>query len=171
MINRIPLVLMGLLTSAAALPQAQPISQGLGVVVYPAKNQAASKQAADEHECYNWAQGQTGITPGPPPAASAAPTQPTSGSSAGRGAVRGAAAGVAIGAVAGDAGKGAAIGATAGALAGGSQARKSQQQQQTQAQQAQQTDAANLAAYNDRMGKFKKAFGACLQGRGYTVSH
>jgi hypothetical protein len=169
--TRTLLTLAGLLTSAAALPQAQPISQGLGVIVYPAKNQASSKQAADEHECYNWAQGQTGITPGPPPAPTAAPAQQASGSSAGRGAVKGAVAGVAIGAVAGDAGKGAAIGATTGALAGGHQSRKNQQQQQSQAQQTQQTDAANLAAYNDRMGKFKKAFGACLQGRGYTVSN
>jgi hypothetical protein len=169
--QRIVMIVAGLLTSSAALPQAQPISHGLGVVVYPAKNQTSSKQAADEHECYTWAQGQTGITPGPPPAPSSPATQPASGASAGRGAVRGAVAGVAIGAVAGDAGKGAAIGATTGALAGGHQARKAQQQQQTQAQQTQQTDAANLAAYNQHMATFKKAFGACLQGRSYTVSN
>lgn len=161
----------GLLISGAALPQSQPISKGLGVVVYPAKNQASSKQAADEHECYNWAQGQTGITPGPPPTATTPSTPPASGASAGRGAVKGAVAGVAIGAVAGDAGKGAAIGATTGLLAGGHQARKAQQQQQAQAQQTQQTDAANLAAYNQRMATFKKAFGACMQGRSYTVSN
>jgi Glycine-zipper domain len=169
--QRIMLIMAGLLVSAAALPQSQPISQGLGVIVYPAKNQASSKQAADEHECYNWAQGRTGITPGPPPAATTPSTQPTSSASAGGGAVKGAVAGVAIGAVAGDAGKGAAIGATTGLLAGAHQARKSQQQQQAQAQTTQQTDAANLAAYNDRMGTFKKAFGTCLQGRGYTVSN
>ena len=160
-----------LLTCGTALPQAQPISQGLGVIVYPAKNQVSSKQASDEHDCYNWAQGQTGVTPGTPPAPSATTaTQPASSASAGRGAVKGAAAGVAIGAVAGDAGKGAAIGATTGLLAGGHQARKAQQQQQAEAQKAQQTDAANQAAYNQRMATFKKAFGTCLQGRGYTVS-
>ena len=164
-------VMAAFLSSTADLPQSQPISQGLGVIVYPAKNQESSKQAADEHDCYNWAQGQTGITPGPPPAASSATQQPTSGASAAGGAVKGAVAGVAVGAVAGNAGKGAAIGATAGLLAGGHQARKAQQQQQSQAQQTQQSDAANLTAYNDRMGTFKKAFGACLQGRGYTVSH
>jgi hypothetical protein len=165
------LLIAGLLASGAALSQGQPISQGLGVIVYPAKNQNSSKQAADEHECYNWAQGQTGITPGPPPAPTPPSTQPTSTSSAGRGAVKGAVAGVAIGAVAGDAGKGAAIGATTGLLAGGHQARKAQQQQQAQAQQTQQADAADLAAYNGRMSTFKKAFGACLQGRSYTVSN
>ena len=169
--KHIVMTIAGLLANAAALPQAQPVSKGLGVVVYPAKNQASSKQAADEHECYNWAQGQTGITPGPPPAPTSTAAQPTSGASAGRGAVRGAVAGVAIGAVAGDAGKGAAIGATTGALAGGHQSRNAQQQQQAQAQQSQQSDAANLAAYNQHMSTFKKAFGACLQGRGYTVSN
>ena len=172
MIVRILLMLVGLLASVTAMPQAQPISHGLGVLVYPAKNQTSTKQAADEHECFNWAQGQTGITPGPPPAPSAQPTQQAASSgSAASGAVKGAVAGVAIGAVAGDAGKGAAIGATTGLLVGARQARKGQQQQQAQAQQAQQTTAANQAAYNERMGTFKKAFGTCMQGRGYTVSN
>jgi Glycine-zipper domain len=169
--ERILIVTVGLIASGVALPQSQPISQGLNVVVYPAKNQTSSKQAADEHECYNWAQGQTGITPGPPPApASPPPQQAAGGASAAGGAVKGAVAGVAIGAVAGDAGKGAAIGATTGLLAGGVRARKAQEQQQAQAQQAQQTSTANQAAYNDRMSTFKKAFGACMQGRSYTVS-
>lgn len=169
--ERMLIVTLGLIASGVALPQSQPISQGLNVVVYPAKNQTSSKQAADEHECYNWAQGQTGFTPGQPPAAaSPPPQQASSGGGAAGGAVKGAVAGVAIGAVAGDAGKGAAIGATTGALVAGSRARKAQQQQDAQAQQAQQTTAANQAAYNDRLGTFKKAFGACMQGRSYTVS-
>jgi hypothetical protein len=166
---RILLMLVGLLACGTALPQAQPISQGLGVIVYPAKNQNSTKQAADEHECYNWAQGQTGVTPGPPPAA-AQPTQQASRNTAGSGAVKGAVAGVAIGAVAGNAGKGAAIGATTGLLAGGHQQRNAQQQNQAAAQQAQQANAQQMDAYNQKMGTFKKAFGACLQGRGYTVS-
>ena len=88
----------------AAAPASQPISQGLGVIVYPAKQQSSSRQASDEHECYNWAQGQTGITPTPPPAAPGQPMQQASGGGAASGAVKGAVAGVAIGAVAGDSG-------------------------------------------------------------------
>lgn len=151
-------------------PAAQPVSQGLGVVVYPAKGQASSKQAADEHECYSWAQGQTGITPGPPPTV-AQPTQQQSSNTAASGAVKGAVAGVAIGAVAGNAGKGAAIGATTGLLVGGHQRRKAEQQNQAAAQQTQQAQAQQTSAHNQQMGTFKKAFGACLQGRGYTVSN
>lgn len=177
MSHRILLALASIAWAGAALPQvqpaaapaAQPISKGLGVIVYPAKGQASSKQAADEHECYNWAQGQTGITPGPPPAA-AQPTQQAARNTAGSGAVKGAVAGVAIGAVAGDAGKGAAIGATTGLLAGGRQQRKAQEQNQANAQQAQQAQSQQMSAYNQQIGTFKKAFGACLQGRGYTVN-
>jgi predicted lipid-binding transport protein (Tim44 family) len=170
--ERILTLLVGLIVCDAAMPQAQPISQGLGVMVYPAKNQTSTKQAADEHECYNWAQSQTGVTPGPPPTAAAPPPpQQASGGGAGGGAVRGAAAGAVIGAVAGDAGKGAAIGATTGVIAGGARSRRSQEQQQAQAQQTQQTTAANQQAYNDRMTTFKKAFGVCMQGRNYTVSN
>ena len=170
--KRILTLLLGLSVCDAAMPQSsQPISQGLGVMVYPAKNQTSTAQAADEHECYNWAQSQTGFTPGPPPAAAAPPPQQATGGGAAGGAVRGAAAGAVIGAVAGDAGKGAAIGATTGVLAGGARARRAQEQQQAQAQQTQQTASANQKAYNDRMTTFKKAFGVCMQGRNYTVSN
>ena len=155
----------------AAASESQPISQGLGVIVYPAKQQNSSRQVADEHDCYNWAQGQTGITPAAPPAAPGQATQQASGGGAAGGAVKGAVAGVAIGAVAGDAGKGAAIGATTGLLAGGARRNRQQQEQQAQANQAQQAYASQLAAYNERIGTFKKAFGVCLQGRGYTVSN
>jgi len=169
--GRILIVTLGLMASGIAGADTQPISQGLNVMVYPAKNQTSSKQAADEHDCYNWAQGQTGFTPGPPPApASPPPQQASSGGGAAGGAVKGAVAGVAIGAVAGDAGKGAAIGATTGVLAGAHRARKAQEQQAAQAQQAQQTTATNQAAYNEHLGTFKKAFGVCMQGRNYTVS-
>ena len=155
----------------AAASDSQPISQDLGVIVYPAKQQISSRQAADEHECYNWAQGQTGITPTAPPAAPGQATQQASGGGAAGGAVKGALAGVAIGAVAGDAGKGAAIGATTGLLAGGGRQNRQQQQAQAQANQAQQAYASQVADHNERMGTFKKAFGVCLQGRGYTVSN
>jgi predicted lipid-binding transport protein (Tim44 family) len=169
--KQMSIVLAGLVISGTAMPQSQPISQGLGVVVYPAKSQSSSKQAADEHECYNWAQQQTGFTPGPPPAPSSPPPQHAStGGGAAGGAVRGAAGGALIGAVAGDAGKGAAIGATTGVVVGASRSRRAQQQQQAQAQQAQQADASNQAAHQDRMDGFKKAFGTCMQGRSYTVS-
>ncbi|MGB5461678.1 MAG: glycine zipper family protein, partial [Eudoraea sp.] len=80
------------------------------------------------------------------------------------GAARGALAGVAIGAIAGDAGKGAAIGAASGAIAGHRASRIGRsRQQQANNQAAGQAEA-------DMMNSFKKAYSACLQGKGYTVN-
>lgn len=140
---------------------AQSISTSLGVVPYPSKGQSAQQQNKDEGECYAWAKQQTGIDP---VAVANAPTQ-QSGPAAGggervRGAARGAAGGAAIGAIAGDdAGKGAAAGAVVGTMAGGRQAR---QNRRAQEQQAEQAKAGTLQQFN-------KAFGACMEGRGYVV--
>ncbi len=126
--------------------------------VYPAHGQSPDKQASDDGACYAWAKQNTGIDPAvvaqtPPPQ-----TGPT-GARVG-GAARGAAAGAIIGDVSNnDAGHGAAVGATAGALAGGVRARR---QQAAQAQTAQ----ANTQA---TMNTYWRAYGACMQGRGYTV--
>ncbi len=64
-----------------------------------------------------------------------------------------------MGAIAGDAGKGAAAGAVVGTMAGGRQARKNKAAQQEQAEQAKAST----------MQNFNKAFGACMEGRGYVV--
>jgi hypothetical protein len=160
--------------SAPALtPNPEWIHQTLKVFVYPAKGQTPEQQQKDETECYTWARSQTGIDP-TGPATAAAPTpekvdNPATGARA-AGAARGAAGGAVIGAVAGDAGKGAAIGATAGTMRGGAQKRKGkkaaeQQQKEAEAQAKQQAAATDT----QKMGTFKKAYSACVQGRGYTA--
>jgi hypothetical protein len=138
----------------------QSISSSLGVIVYPAKGQAAQQQNKDEGECYTWAKQQTGIDP------VAVANQPTKqegpavgGGERARGAARGAVGGLAVGAIAGDAGKGAAVGAVAGTVVGGHRAR---QNKAAKEQQAEQNKAATLQHFN-------KAFGVCMEGRGYTV--
>jgi hypothetical protein len=138
----------------------QSISSSLGVVPYPSKGQSQSQQNKDEGECYGWAKQQTGIDP----MAVANAPQPSSSPAAGggervRGAARGAAGGAAIGAIAGDTGKGAAAGAVAGTMAGGVRARQNKKAQQQQAQNAKQAT----------LQQFNKAFGACMEGRGYVV--
>jgi hypothetical protein len=70
--------------------------------------------------------------------------------------------GAAIGAIAGDTGKGAAIGAVAGTMAGGARQRRKAEAAQAQAQANQQQAQQALATYN-------RAFGACLEGRGYVI--
>jgi hypothetical protein len=126
--------------------------------VYPAHGQSPQKQQQDEGACYAWAKQNTGIDPAVAAQPAPPPTQPT-GARVG-GAARGAAAGAIIGDVSGnDAGHGAAVGATAGALAGGVRARR---EHAAQAQAQQQAQGAELATY-------WRSFGACMQGRGYSV--
>src|SRR5690349_6507918 len=130
-------------------------------IVYPAKGQSSTQQSKDDAECYAWAKQNTGIDPGA--VASTPPPQQTGPAVGGgqrlRGAARGAAGGAAIGAIAGDAGAGAGIGAIAGTMVGGRQAR---QQQDARNQQA-------VAQQQELIHTFYRAFGACMEGRGYTI--
>lgn len=131
-------------------------------IVYPAKGQSATQQSSDDGACYTWAKQNTGIDPVAAGAAPPPPPPPPAGQRA-RGAVRGAAAGAVVGEIANDdAGHGAAVGAAAGAVAGGVQKRQQRRAaaNQTQQHQAQQQDA--LVTYY-------RAYGACMQGRGYTL--
>jgi len=139
------------------------LNKALGVFVFPAKDQKPEQQATDEQACYSWAVQQSGVDP-----LTTAATKPDSvakgpDGSAVKGAAKGAVAGVAIGAIAGDAGKGAAIGAAAGGMRGLAGGKKKKAQKEAQAkQQAAATDQAKMDA-------FKKAYSACLEGKGYSV--
>jgi hypothetical protein len=153
------IVLLAVITMAGNA-SAQSLSSSLGVMTYPSKGQSSTQQSKDEGECFAWAKQQTGIDP---LATASAPTQQSGPAVGGgervRGAARGAAGGAAIGAIAGDAGKGAGIGAVAGTMAGGRQARKNKAAKQQQAEQAK----------AGTLQKFNKAFGVCMEGRGYAV--
>jgi hypothetical protein len=158
--------------AATAAPAAAPLKPAsLGLAVYPGSGQDASQQGKDEGECYTWARQQTGIDPTAAPAPPAEVEKPKGG--AVKGAARGAAKGAAVGAVGDDdrvrdegnldAGEGAAAGAAAGAAKGRRQQKKAGK---TAEAQAKQTAQAQDAASKDT---FKKSWGACLEGRGYSV--
>jgi hypothetical protein len=136
-------------------------------IIYPNKGQNAEQQEKDKSECYMWAKQQTGFDPMQTPTATAPPPgQEAPQGGVGRGAARGALVGVTAGAIAGDAGKGAAIGAASGALVGGMRRQDQQRQQQQAQQQWEQEQAAN---YANQRNNYNRAYGACLEGRGYTV--
>jgi hypothetical protein len=138
-------------------------AKSMGLYVFPAKNQTKEQQAKDDTECYKWAVEQSGVDPLNPTKAEAKQADTAPDGTGVRGAARGAPAGVAIGAIAGDAGKGAAIGAVAGGLAG----RRAKRYGDAAEQQKNNQDAAKAeAAMTD---SFKKAFSACLEGKGYTI--
>ncbi len=118
--------------------------------VYPAKGQTAEQQQKDQYECHQWAVQQTGFDPSQPVEQSV-----PRGSVMG-GAARGAALGAVGGAIGGDAGKGAAIGAAVGGLHTVMSDRRANEAQQQ--------------AYSASTEGYDRAYGACLQGRGYTVN-
>jgi len=124
-------------------------------VIYPAKGQGAQQQQKDEGECYTWAKNKTGIDPTKVSTAPA-PTGPAVG---GGERVAGAVGGAVVGGLIGGDSHGAAAGAAVGMMVGGAKARQKQKAEQ-QASQAQ---------VQGTLDTFNRAFGACLEGRGYTV--
>jgi hypothetical protein len=151
----------------AALVSAPALAQQ---IIYPAQGQSAAQQQKDEGECYAWAKGKTGYDPAqatqyvaPPP-----PQQSTGGERA-QGAVRGALGGAAIGAIAGNTGKGAAIGAVGGTMVGGAKQRQKQASNDQANAQYQQNVAQQQQYTAQQQQNFQRAYGACFEGRGYTV--
>ena len=143
-------------------------AQAQDPIVYPAKGQSNEQMEKDKYECYNWAKQQSGFDPMQvPTATSAPPPQQDEGPGVVGGAARGGLGGLAVGAIAGDASQGAAIGAVAGGLFGGlrnNDRRRSNEQQQQQWENQQANN------YVNQRNKYNRAYGACLEGRGYTVN-
>ena len=139
------------------------ISSGMKLYVFPSKGQSNQQQKIDEFECYNWAIKQSGIDPMHLPEVKAAPVETGPDGKAIGGAAKGAVVGTAIGAISGDAGTGAAIGAVAGGVGGIRQRRKANEQKEQQSQ------AAVAQTQQGMIDSYKKAFSACIEGKGYTI--
>ena len=156
-------ILAGIVATMAMVLTAvatHPVFAGPEPIVYPAKGQSADQTEKDKYECYRWAKGQTGFDPMQVPTATTPPPEQKGGVV--KGAAVGAVAGLAIGAVAGNAGKGAAIGAASGGVVGGARRHQSEKSQQD-------WENKESAGYQQRRGQYDRAWGACMEGRGYTV--
>jgi len=152
-------------------PPDKPITD---VYAYPLNNQTPDQQERDRYECNTWAVRQSGFDPsGPnvPPhdryrvvAAGPAP---------GTGTALGAFTGAILGAaIAGPRSAGA--GLVAGAIAGGVVGTAAEQQQRAAVQaQADEINSARtaqqMAVIDARASNYRRALGACLEGRGYSV--
>lgn len=131
------------------------LAQAAKPVVYPAKGQSATQQTQDDGQCNSWAKTNTGIDP----AAVASAPPPASGPAVGGGErARGAARGAVVGGIV-DGGDGARTGAAVGVAAGGARARQNRRAEQASAQSQQQGS----------MDTYYRAYGACMEGRGYSV--
>ena len=140
------------------------------LIIYPAQGQSEEQTEKDKFECYTWAKKETGFDPMQTPTATRPPPkkEEKQGGVA-KGAVVGGLGGAAIGGIAGGrsgAGTGALIGAGGGAIIGGMR-RSNQRDREEKARQEWEQEQAN--AYHQKRSAYNRAYGACLEGRGYTV--
>lgn len=142
------------------------------VYFYPLHGQSAAQQDRDRYECYRWAVQQTGYDPGdvPPPAGQRVEVVPTvpPGHDTAVGAVTGAAIGAAVSRPRHAAG-GAVVGAIAGAIVGAASDTARQQRTEQMQRVYDERAAAEAAALARTVNDYRRAMGACLEGRGYTV--
>ena len=137
--------------------------------VYPANGQSPEQTDRDRYECHVWAVQQTGVDPSRPDANPYERVVVQPANPPGSGAVAGLIGGAIIGSIiAGPraAGAGLSLGGATGAVIGSAADANAQAQAaQTQAQINESIDAAHA-----RADTYRRAIGACLQGRGYTVT-
>ncbi|HVW69386.1 MAG TPA: glycine zipper 2TM domain-containing protein [Steroidobacteraceae bacterium] len=144
------------------------------VYAYPQNNQTPDQQERDRYECNAWAVKQSGFDPSAPNVPPhdryrVVAATPAPGSGTAVGAITG---GILGALVAGprDAGAGLLVGAVAGGLVGTA---AEQQQRAAAEQQAQNINDARssqqMAVIDARASNYRRALGACLEGRGYTV--
>jgi outer membrane lipoprotein SlyB len=165
----VPVALM-LLTACVTPPPrvvSVPAPPPMRVFVYPAQGQSPDQTARDRYECHNWAVQQTGVDPSRQGAYQQVVVQPAN--PPGSGAVGGAVVGAILGSiVAGpyNSGAGALVGGATGAIVGSA----AEANAQKQAEQTQQQINQNAAVGRAQADAYRRALGACLVGRGYTVT-
>lgn len=142
------------------------------VYFYPNRGQSAEQQDRDRYECYLWAKKQTGFDPSAP---QLAPHQkvrvvasPPPGSDTAAGAITGAVIGSIVSPPSHSA-EGAAVGAIFGAVAGAASDTARQQRAEQIQQRYDESDAKRAARIEQQASDYRRAMGACLEGRGYTV--
>jgi hypothetical protein len=142
--------------TSSSRPEKAPISQRLGLHTFPAQKQTPEIQRQDEAVCYDWSRQETKYDP-IAVAQQNANLEPPKGAAV-QGAAAGAGLGALVGAIAGDAAKGAAAGATAGGL-------RAKLAQKLAARRAN----ATVQAQEEASADFKRAFRACMEGKGYST--
>jgi hypothetical protein len=139
------------------------------VFVYPAHGQSPDQTDRDRYECHTWAVQQTGVDPSRADASAYERVIVQPSTPPGSNAVGGAVAGAIIGAIIGgprNAGAGLILGGATGAVVGSAVDANAQ----AEAHQTQQQINQSAAEGRARADAYRRAIGACLTGRGYTVT-
>ena len=151
-------------------PAPPPVTE---LAVYPARGQDERELRRDRFECHAWAVRQSGFDPAtmsqraPTPVPRVEPDPPI-----GYGTATGAVTGAVVGAAVSNprhAGDGAAVGAIIGAVAGtaadASREARAERVEEAYAAQAARRD----SRYSEEANRYRRALGACLEARGYSV--
>jgi len=139
------------------------------VYAYPLRGQTAQQQDRDHYECSTWATQQTGFDPSaagvaPHQRVAVVPAGPPPGTNTAIGAVTGALIGAAIGQP-----WNAAPAALAGAVVGGAIGSTADAANAQATRTVVVTDQRAAAAQEQRASSYRRALGACLDARGYSV--
>jgi len=142
------------------------------VYFYPKKGQDKQQQDRDRYACYLWAVKQSGYDPGnvQPPAGHKVDVVPTV--PPGHDTAAGAFTGAVIGSMVTrprHAGEGMIIGAITGAAIGASSDEARRQRTEEVQRQYDERAAAERSALVRKINDYRRAMGACLEGRGYSV--
>ena len=164
-------ILAGCVEAPPRVYREPPPQPNTDVYAYPQQGQTAQQQDRDRYDCHLWAVGQSGFdpsAPGVPPhdRVRVVSAGPPPGAGTAVGAIAGAIFGAAVSGP-----RNAGVGALVGAVAGGAIGNASEQAQaQANAQQAVNVqDARANAIMEQKATNYRRAIGACLEGRGYTV--
>jgi hypothetical protein len=153
-------------------PPPPPAATNTDVYAYPTQNQTPDQQDRDRYECHEWAVKQTNFDPSAPGTPPHDQVHVVAGPPPGTNTAIGAVAGAVLGAViAGprNAGFGAVAGGLTGAAVGSTGDAANAQSQQAQVQAARAQDARQMAAVEQKASSYRRAVGACLEARGYSV--
>ena len=139
------------------------------VFAYPQRGQTPEQQDRDHYECSQWGTQQTGFDPSAPGVPPHQRVQVVSaGPPSGAGTAIGAVAGAVIGAAISPRWQ-AAPGALAGAIVGSAIGNASDVANAQQTRTVVVSDRRAVAAQEQQAGRYRRAVGACLDARGYSV--
>ena len=138
------------------------------VYAYPLHDQTAQQQDRDRYECSRWATQQTGFDPSAPGVPPHERVRVVAGPPPGTGTAVGAVTGAIIGAAISRPWE-AATGALAGAVVGGAIGSATDAANAQQTRTVQVSDRRQEALQERQAGNYRRAIGACLDARGYSV--
>jgi Glycine zipper 2TM domain len=138
------------------------------VYAYPLHSQSAQQQDRDHYECSQWATQQTGFDPSAPGVPPHERVRVVSGPPPGTGTAVGAVTGAVIGAAVARPWE-TATGALAGAVVGGAIGSTVDAANAQEARTVAVSDRRQAAIQEQKAGNYRRAIGACLDARGYSV--